>query len=167
MKLKFLVLILILMMVSMVNAEIRGVLLTPQATFRVNYGDTVNHYIGILNKNPFPVNISIIPSKDLNISFKEPTQFVLLPNQSKDLNYSVYINKTGNYSGYISVDYIGNNDSFKLQSILFFIVPESKETKIDWIFMLFLGIVVANIVFLVYKMYNDNKQIEEMKGGIE
>lgn len=115
-------LVLITLALVSVTSALRVTLSTPQATFRANLSDTINYYVGVENQNSFNVNITITSPEGLNITFQGPTQFELLPQEKRDVNYSILINKTGNYSYSIPVIFNGNATSFTLQSTLFFIV---------------------------------------------
>lgn len=124
MKQYIILVICIIFFISLVSADIRLTLNTPQVTFRNIIGSEFNYHIEVKNNNNFIVDVIIIPPEDLDIQFEGPLTFSLYVNQSKDVSYHGIINKTGNYSKNILVKFIGNNDSFSLASTLMFIVPE-------------------------------------------
>ena len=124
------ILILALTLVTLVNAELRLTLLTPQAAFYKTVGDNANYFVSVENKNPFNVQIDLTPSSDLNIQFDGPTSFMLEPNNTKTINYIIAISKSGNYSSAIAVKYtsLEDNSTFALSQTLIFSVVE-KQTE--------------------------------------
>jgi hypothetical protein len=112
----------IVLFIGLVSADIRVTLNTPQAAFRANYSDVINYYVSVENKNSFPVQVILSP-KDLDIGFQSSSTFILQPNEKKEVNYSINVTQTGNYSRSILVTYKGNNETFTLQQTLFFFIP--------------------------------------------
>ncbi len=100
---------------------------TPQATFRSEMGSTVNYYVGVENKNNFPVNITIIPPENLQITFNEPLAFSLKAGEIKNRDYFILISKGGSYSENIGVLFEGDGMSFAVQSQLRLIIIGQSE----------------------------------------
>lgn len=120
-KLFFSLLTILLINVIMVSA-LRTTLLYPQATFRVNQSTPIDYYIGVENKNPYPMNITYILPDSLEIYFHDSLYFELQPNETRISNYTINTDNAGNYSEYISVLFNGNGTSFSLQQSLFIYV---------------------------------------------
>lgn len=118
--------ILLVLCMSIVAAELRVVLTTPQAKFTVINGESVDYYVGVENKNNFTINVDIVPNA-LNIVFYNDTSFELQPNETRDIMYTITANETGNYTKTISVTYSGNNEDFTLQQQIYFIVSDIEQ----------------------------------------
>lgn len=114
--------LLIVLFMSSISA-LRMTLTTPQVTFNENVTSLVNYHLGVENKNNYTISIQINPPTDLIINFSDPLNFTLEPNQSKNIDYTILINRTGNYYSNIGVGFYSNSENFALQSILMFNVP--------------------------------------------
>lgn len=130
MKQQILIVISLIFLISLVSADIRVVLTTPQVTFINVTGSEFKYYLGIENKNNFILNIEITPPENLSISFYNPLNFSLEPNESRNINYNGTITRSGNYTESIKVTYSGNDTSFALSSNLIFIVPNDNITLV-------------------------------------
>jgi hypothetical protein len=80
MKRYILTLICLLLLAGIVQADIRVVLDTPQVTFKNVTGSQFQYYLGIENKNSFPINITITLPSDLQITLDSPLTFELQEN---------------------------------------------------------------------------------------
>jgi hypothetical protein len=122
--------ILALTIITLVNAELRLTLLTPQVTFHKIVGDNANYFISVENRNSFDVKITLKPDSDLNMQFDSPTEFILAPNESKIVNYNITITKSGNYSNSIAVQYTSSEDNstFALSQAIVFFVDDVQQT---------------------------------------
>ena len=120
-------------------------LLTPQATFRVNNSQTINYFVGVRNDNDFPINITIIPSEDLDITFLNEIKFVLQPNESRDVYYDLLAKKS--QESYINVIFQGDKKNLALQSKINIIGNSSSLTYIFSILLIF--IIIATILILL------------------
>lgn len=118
-----------LLLISLVSADFRITLTTPSVTFNTNLSEVASYYVGVENKNEFPININILAPTDLLISFEGDTSFELLPNETKDVPFSIKINTTGAYSKDITVSYSGNGSSFSVSEKLLFNIPEIGESS--------------------------------------
>lgn len=118
--------VLLVLCMSIVAADLRIVLTTPQAKFTVINGESIDYYIGVENKNNFTINVDIVPS-DLNIVFYNDTSFALQPNETRNVMYTITVNESGNYTKTISVTYSGNNEDFTLQQQIYFIVSDVEK----------------------------------------
>jgi len=117
-------------------------LTTPSVTFRLNESDSINHYVGIANKNPFPIKIIIDIPEDLDITFHNITIFELEPNQTRNIHYTIKANEHGNFTYFIPVQFKSENQSFSLQSKINLIVYPKKNIDIV------LGITILVLLFL-------------------
>lgn len=120
-----------LFLISLVSADLRVTLTTPQVSFdrnvsEVGIGDIVTYYVGVENKNSFPINIKIDGPTDLMIYFLEDTYFELQPGEVRDIPFSIKINTSGVYSREISVLFSGNGSSFSLSERLLFNIYEDE-----------------------------------------
>jgi hypothetical protein len=113
-----------ILLISLVSADIRVTLNTAQVTFKNTTGSEFQYHINLENKNQFPVNVNITLPDDLNIELSGPSQFILSPNETKDIPYKGVMTTLGSYSKSIGIKYEGNNESFSLASTLIFIVTE-------------------------------------------
>jgi len=121
---KWIYLITIILFIGIVSAgELRVVLTNPQTTFRSEAGDTIEHYIGVKNKNTFETIVKITPPEGINI---EETEITLEPNESREIPYSS-IAEEGNYSKNIMVNFQGNGSTFTLTAKLFFMIQDIPE----------------------------------------
>lgn len=120
--------VLLVLCMSIVAADLRIVLTTPQAKFTVINGESIDYYIGVENKNNFTINVDIVPS-DLNIVFYNDTSFALQPNETRNVMYTITVNESGNYTKTISVTYSGNGETFTLQQQIYFEVSDVEKAS--------------------------------------
>jgi hypothetical protein len=91
-------------------------LLTGRMVLRVNLDETTKAIgtIGVRNENEDPVNITLIPSGDIkNITSIDEDNFILFKNEEKWVNFTVGLDKPGEYYGNIIVKFstVGENES--------------------------------------------------------
>ena len=99
----------------------------PQAIFRGNVGGEINYSLITRNSNNFSINVSV-GKPDLNIIFFNQLDFVLIPNESREIFYKIKSTKSGIYQESIPVYFSGNGESFFLQQLLIFnITGENRD----------------------------------------
>lgn len=121
----------VLILMSLVSADIRVVLNNPQIVFTNITGSNFQYHLGVENKNNYTTQIVIMPPDNLNLTFDSPLTFELLPNESRKINYTGTILKYGNYTEQILVKFSGNNETFTWSSNLIFIVTISDESQTE------------------------------------
>lgn len=123
--------LLVLLVLSTSVLALRVTLNTPSVTFRstqdkiLRVDDTVGYHIGLINKNDYPIGVSITPPEGYNFSI-DMASVELDSNQSIDLQYTLVLPKSGNYSTTIAVVYtaLGGNETpstFSLQQMVNFV----------------------------------------------
>jgi len=126
---------------------------TPSQTFRVNQSDTINHYLGVENKNPYPIQIQIQPPEKLNIIFHNTLNFTLQPNKTRNINYTITPNEHGNFTHFIGVMFISEEQSFGLQAKINLIVyPNQKSPFWMLSIIIILGISLIIIFFILSEL---------------
>lgn len=130
-------------------SALRVTLDSPQVSFtNKSVGDIVNYKIAVQNKNPYPVQVKIMAPSDLIVKFDGETNFMLNPNEKKEIPYEITITSGGDYTKQIKVEYIGNEESFAVyQQLLFNVEKESPKQFILW--GLIIVVVIAIVIWLI------------------
>lgn len=129
MKFCILIILCILIIIQLASADLRVVLTTPQVSFSGTEGQSFNYYIGVENKNSFPINI-LISNSESEIKFDDLPSFELQPNESREINYIIKP-RPGVFTDFIPVSFSGNGSSFSLQQIIYFNISGSENTQVE------------------------------------
>lgn len=112
---------------ALVSADMKLSLINSQATFSGEIGDTIEYSVGAINKNSFPINISLGEPYSVKIDYHGPMNFELQPNESREINYTLTLNESGNIETFIPVNFISEENKFSLQQMLFLKVNEIEK----------------------------------------